>query len=730
MKRFIVLVASCVYLLLGIVNYSHYCQTQYSNLIAADTYSYSFAIPRDMLNVGPDYLQMLKKSADKNKVNILRTLSYYSSFEEQEANYDAYLYLSTNTKLFLNKTLSSGRYFTKEDMDNSSLFMSNHFSGQPNEIGVFESLRGSQKYTIYPMDRVVQNYPYAGLYQAECESDEAFMRFLGDYVSSMNDLFQENVCTIQDYLLERETSAVGPVNHTSKYVIFFFALALLSILAMFHTVCSSRETAIQKQFGFSALKISYELFLKQQMLVFLFINAFITLFIIVYSKNKELLLIILKDNFFFFLCFGGFYLLFSLCTIHFEKINTGVKGRKPVKWIVLADLLLKIILSVAVVNSFIAIQARLNAAKMEQENLSSWAEISDYGVLFPLCVGNDLVEMRNGVDTLRSQCLDFYLRLLEQNEAIYIGSESYSEMMIKLNPDSIYRDITVNTNYLEKFPIYDVDGNRILVDDNTEETIYLIPEKFRNDENAEKYIISNREKTYKSHLKKTGLARPKAKTISFVYTKEGQYIPTFSTEVSPQNNNCILDPIICVVTSKSVVLSDISFMTSNPEQLSLFVKLKDPVNPQPTYQELLPLLTQCDLEDNYLYLVQPNELHMAYARNLIDQIRGYTIFSAGLLAGIAAIIFQMIYVLFEENKDELFLKNIFGFSKAVRFRQFFLILFLSDMTEFCFSAIMLRGVSVTLSVFFVAKLIFEIAVAFVFLRFCDRNNMNKMLKGI
>ncbi|WP_061565796.1 hypothetical protein [Heyndrickxia coagulans] len=100
MKRFLTIFSFIMFITLALSNYYSYQAESYQKLVdPSGDYTYNFEIPEDVVNANPQRLTLLKKAAKKNKVNIIRTVSYYD--DKKEKTYTkAYLFLSTDTRLF------------------------------------------------------------------------------------------------------------------------------------------------------------------------------------------------------------------------------------------------------------------------------------------------------------------------------------------------------------------------------------------------------------------------------------------------------------------------------------------------------------------------------------------------------------------------------------------------------------------------------------------------------
>ncbi|WP_130808301.1 hypothetical protein [Senegalia massiliensis] len=187
MKRFLGIFTFTMFLILTLTNYYSYETESYQKLIdPSETYIYEFEIPDDILNDNPKLLTLLKKAAENNKINIIRTMSYYD--DEKENSYtEAYLFLTTDTRLFEKINFVEGYSLNIEDMKNPDLFISTDRTSSDNQRGVISNFGGKDTYSIHVMDNIISNYKYAGNYRIEATSKEKYDEFVAFFnnVSSL-----------------------------------------------------------------------------------------------------------------------------------------------------------------------------------------------------------------------------------------------------------------------------------------------------------------------------------------------------------------------------------------------------------------------------------------------------------------------------------------------------------------------------------------------------------------
>ncbi|MED4165004.1 DUF1430 domain-containing protein, partial [Halalkalibacterium halodurans] len=309
--------------------------------------------------------------------------------------------------------------------------------------------------------------------------------------------------------------------------------------------------------------------------------------------------------------------------------------------------------------------------------------------------------------------------------AIYIDSDIYTEDSLEINAgNNIIRYITVNPNYLDKYPIFDTEGNKIDINEENEHAVFLVPEQYKKKEDFNlDYFTSVREDRYKLHrdfYNQTDKA--KSKKIDFIYMKSGQKIFSMNPDVMPNNNNNIVDPIIQVMTEGNALVPDIHYTSSSNQ--TLFIKLINN-DSELTYKQLLPKLQEYKLDDNFPYLVQSNEVILSEINDLNSEAKtiGYILLFMFLI--LIMLLFQNIYLQFERNKFEFFLKKTFGHTFVGKYKKVLLLLLLTNLLEFIGGMFLIDS---SFFIIFIVKVLIELGLVILLIIYFERKNTVQVLK--
>lgn len=728
MKRFITIFSLFMFLILFAANYSDYDTETYNKLInSSSAFGFELTIPEDDYNASPSHLKYLKQAARDNNVNLVRTVSYYDN--KKNASYTAdYIYLVTDTAFFENITMKEGRFLSEEDMNNSSIFISTEKTDIDKQIGVIKDFGGEHYYSIYILDDILTQYKYSGKYRVECNSYSQFTDFVDDYVSYLKSKTPGIDLTREMFIVkdnEIQPKAKNSAISLEEVVIFFFLILFLTFL--FYLVSQTKAISVLKLNGFTKREVCSHIFISFFIKTTIISNiAVLLLMLIIPNNNVEFVIKVLSTNIFVFLL--ALLLLSCICIIYTRniKITYCIKGKKPIGAIILFNGIFKMAVSVVIIILMVNLIGNMRRISQKQNNLKHWDNASDYGVFYPVRVGDDSVAIRTGEHPLDVPTYNLYPFLNNEMKAIYINADLYTNESIETNKNNEYyiREITVNPNYLREYPIYDENGEFIDISEDTPYAVYLIPEQYKDKEDYNyKYFSRGREQYHELHTNLYNQEpKPKSTEVVFIYTKSGQNIFSFNSNILMENDNLIPDPIIYVMTEANSLIPDRHYTATSNQ--TLFIKLIDN-NTDLTYSALLDTLKEYSLDDNFPYLIRPNDIILQEINNLRTQatVTKYILLNLSVLLFITII--QSIYLLFQRNKFEYFLKKAFGHNFMKRYKNIFFILLIINVSECIVCSLF---IPTSFYYIILIKLIAELLLANGLIVYFERCNMSDILK--
>lgn len=725
MKRFLVIFSFVMFLVLAISNYFTYQTEAYRELIdSSKEYIYDFKIPEDILNADPKRLSLLKKAARKNKVNVIRSISYYDNKKEQTQT-EAYLLLTTDTRLFDKINITKGRSLTIEDMQFSKRYISTEGTSSQNKMGSIGNFGENGTYSIHVLDNLISNYKYPGNYKIEASSEKQYNNFITDYVNFIYDDTGEKFSPkmYQDVTSPNQIKVDNTID-TSILALFFITIMILTFL--FHLVMRTKEISVMRLNGRSMNTICLEIFIRFFTKVFLLSNVIlIPWMLLIKNNNFDFITKVYITNLIIYILLT--FISASLCYLYSKHIRivSSIKGKKPIRIISFLNGLFKVVVSILLLISAVNLFATLNQVNQKQSSLDQWSDFYNYGVFYPIKSGNDTDAIREGKYPLDIPTYNLYPYLNQQFEAIYIDSDLYTEESLELNAGKnniIY--ITVNPNYLKKYPILDKSGNEIEIDEKTEHSIYLVPEQYQEKEDFNLDFFSEaRRDSYELHHDFYGRSdKSNSKEIKFIYTKENQEIFSMNPDVMPNHDNMIIDPIVQVVTEENAMVPDIHY-TSTSNQ-TLFIELTKS-DTELTYSKLLSKLQEYELDDNFPYLVQTNEVILEEINDLNNEVKAISYILLFMFGLFIMLLFQNIYLQFERNKYEFFLKKSLGKTFTEKYKKILYLLLLTNLIEYIAMLLLIDNQFFAL---FIGKLLIEVVLISLLIIYFERKNTIQILK--
>lgn len=725
MKRFIQLFMIIMFFVLFAANYFSYQTESYQTLInSSQTYTFGFKVPEDIINADPKNIVWLKDAANKNNVNISRSFSYHDN-EKDESYTEEYIWLTTNTRLFQQIRLSEGEMLTHDDMLDPEKFMSTNHTNSNNQVGVIANFGGGGNYSISILDHLTSNYRYSGRYRVEADSPEQFNQFIQDYVNYINESSHE-AFTPDMYQDNTEEERINSQTDFDILIFILFFLVIMFLTFLYDLISQTKAISVMKLNGHTRNYICYQVFIKFFSINFLLSQVLIIPFLFfIKDNNFDFICRIFLTNFFVFITL--LCLLTLICQVYTSRIKMTycINGKKPIGAIAFLIILFKLIVSTIIIVCVISLISDLTHIQQKQEALNNWAKSSNLGVFHPVKSGDDTELIRAGEYPLDIPTYSMYPKLNQTFEAIYINSDLYTTESIEVNVGNDYiKSITVNPNYLKTYPLYDSEGKQIEISEDVEETVYLIPEQYREKEELnDDYFSSAREGFYKLHQELYEQNdKQKSTEVIFVYMKPGQEVFSLNTNVMPNHYNIIIDPIIQVMTESNALVPD-TFYTSTSNQ-TLFIKLIE-TDPELTYEKLLPILREYGLDDNFPHLIRINDLILNEINVLKQEVYLTITILLALTVLLMITLIQYVYLLFQRHLYEFFVRKTFGQSFLNKYHKLLILSLLLNIIEYiiCLSIIQTDFYHI-----FILKIVIEFGIMIAMINYFEKQNVVNILK--
>ena len=720
MKKVVAVTAAIVLIILALSAAITYSNENISKLRSIPS-QYRYAMEIDTYET--EVLDAMIAVASQKDVDIVRQVSYYD-YESNKSVVTDYVY--TTSEYGKKCTLTEGRMLNSSDMEHSDTFLSTIQTNEQNQLGVVYGFNKSTAFYIRPLLSLSQKYETKGTYNLLVSSQadaEAFAIELLKYIDREYDI----AFGMEDYSIIMNSTFQGIDDNLSSILLYikivaFFALFLI---IAFSCVFLNKEIAVLKTAGYSSGKSVSHAILRSlsRSIAVVFILIIAGLFVVdsfqVYLVT-ELLPTLVAYAVLEFLTAAIVYNGYAM-TI---KLTYAVKGKAPLRIVGVANLAFYVLTSIICVAVLNATVVNIGKVNIRTAGLADWTEIQDYGVFFPVSSGLDQNAIRQGEYPLDVPSYEFFRFASANEDAIYIQTSSFVEEIDRLNTDILCRIMVCNTNYLLKFPIMDVNGNIVKVEDSEEETVYLIKEMYKQREDEFVEVLTSDRVSFHDnlHVDLYGYEeRPLARKIKIIYVADDQEFFSINPDVAPGNHNLISDAIVQVITESNCLVPDINLFNSRPY---LFIPLNG-LSPAEKKAALMEELKKNSLDDNLINFVIPNTI----IRQEIDELRVQTralLAVAGIFTLLMIItISQAIASLFRINEYRCFVLLSLGRSRAERWRRIIIPLAIAQII------ILLAGYAITrqhgIGLLLIVQIL-EVTFAFALMAVGEKKNIIKVLK--
>lgn len=612
----------------------------------------------------PEIIDAMITIAQVDEVNIVRQVNYRD--ENNVSVTKDFIY--TIGKYEKRLELISGRMLTQTDAK-STHFVSTENTGSNEQVGKLYHFGKSISYYILPLSTLSEQYDTKGVYNISAVDEEEAEDFLNHLLECLDTEYNLNFDSSK-FILRNTTmnSSSASMFENVLSIVKIAVYCLLALIVLFSCIFFTKEISVLKINGYSNIQI---------------VNK-----IIMNSMGKVILCSLAISIIIMFLVDGGkFNLFFSVfpkmllagvisltlstviyyCYVRITKETQGVKGKSPIKLVSITNLVFYVILSVICVGIMGTFGSNIAKVEQKKQNISSWQKVQNYGVFFPGSSGLDQSAIHRGEYPLDIPSYEFFKYINLNENGIYAASQPFTEKNASYNTSILSRIFIVNANYLDLFPIMTADGVPVTVSQTEEKSIYLIPEKYRNQEDEIVPVLQQDRVSFHDDLH-IGLYgydyKPHAKEIEIIYVADRQEYFSINTDVAIDNNNMISDAVVLVLTDGNCLVPDINLFGSNP---SLYIPLGS-LSTTDKQIELLDVLKANSLEDNFPYFVQSNTLVFQQ----IDVLRSQTYALLAVLLIVIAVmllnIVQGIVSLFRLNEYRCFILMSLGRPKPETLR--------------------------------------------------------------
>ncbi|PFX55620.1 bacteriocin-associated protein [Bacillus wiedmannii] len=691
-----------------------------------------FVIPDVLGFANPSEIYpILLEAAKESHTNIFRTNVAYH--EDEHAEILKYVLLTTETIYFKQFQLSGGDVLKPKDTFQGNAFLSTVHTKDTKQKGVIKDFGDNHVITIKPLQTSYEHLPMAGRYVVEGVDDKSYDAFLKLFSKKLNQHFKPKQYIVADdfkrNLSNNEEALDSPINSLSyiQYMVFIVLLCFL----IYYVFNEAKRIGVIKMHGVSNLRLWFIVIgrtIASMFVLSIGISVLATAFVknvtsgfiytIMFDQCKTYLIITILS-------------LVSYFYISKIKVNQMIKNRKDTKGIFVFNTLLKVTCSIIFVLLGTSILEQYITVKEKQVNLKNWEKNKDYGVFYPLSVGND--EEQQGMHKTASSINGDLYPILNKMGAVLIDSKEYEEIELSRNKD--YKGIwsvTLNNNYLREFPLYDIHNQRVQVSEDTENWILLVPEKYQNREKEIlRFFEERRKPAIEYEEKRMHREVPnhlRNRKIDIIWIKNNQEIFSFNPDVYKSDNNKIRDEIIEVMTEKNSFVGERDLILGGGANDPLKIKLIKR-DAGLTYKTLEPELKRLGLDDNLRYLVTVDQYISKDIYNLQKTMKILLTVTSGLIVGILFLVTQNIIVYFNKNQQKIVVHRLFGVDFFRTYKGYMLQFVLMWIVQLSICFIVKKEFDLKLLTVVAMLILIEFTASIIALITMERRNKKTVIKG-
>lgn len=630
--------------------------------------------------LGSDLFNIISTLSKEINVNVIKT--DYLMIDGTETIVKSVYINDATDNIFINDNLQNGQFISNED-NHLNKYISTKKSNDEFYKGKLFDFLDDDKVEIWTLERFLEERgSLDGDYIIRASNSESIKYFI-DELSIRSGISKDDLLQQKTFVGVEE----APIETIAKIGIFI-SLSVFALLGIFYAIQKSKKIGVLKLNGFSSITIWFDLISPIFYWIILF-TLLIDIIIVLFIKNNsmnfmvdvfkvELLVIVLL-----FLTS-----LFIYWIIKNNKISNLIKNKKTVKYVVFLAYSIKVVVFIILIAFIVFIGSGYKQANYELNKMKNWESVSDFAVLVNLETGEDAASIKQGDIVLDKDFANYY-QFLENKGAIYTNvTEFVPHVQFKskfnestgtydyvdyFNSNVVPQDYSVTTfqinkNYLKKYPLYDLNGNEIKV--NNKDRCILIPESRKNEQKQleelykDAYIDS-----IKSSERRQGIETnriPEVEIKSIIYKEDSNGYFTFSTDFE-NSNYLIYSPIFEVLSDDNMTIFEKSSSYIQGLDSPLKIDLKGATSKQ-LNENITSVLEKYNLEDNQLKYMTIGEVFSTQINSLKNLCRQYIIALIVAIAIMVLITMHLTRLLIESKKQKYCVQKLYGYSFMDRYK--------------------------------------------------------------
>ena len=298
----------------------------------------------------------------------------------------------------------------------------------------------------------------------ESQNTEQVSAFIESLTTKYNELYQPSF-TVQDFQYTDYPETIILLDHRPVRNLIVISLIFFLLFTALWLFDNARKLSILRLNGLSCATILYKVLIKH--LLFLFGSC--CLVQLIFDPSIFLLNMFHQFAFFTVSIISLLGVVYFLCTTSFvENLNRKSYART----FIFSLYFFKTIAFVWCLASVLTLVELVNLSLLPSTYPD---EFSEYAVFYNTYSGKNNHEVISIENNVLSAQQDRLYQYLEENGMLLIGTVSYF-----MEEKEINRKICVNVNYLQKYPIISVTGQKIAISPEETQRVFLVPERLEN----------------------------------------------------------------------------------------------------------------------------------------------------------------------------------------------------------------------------------------------------------
>lgn len=466
-----------------------------------------------------------------------------------------YIYLTYNqTSYFSNFSLLDGDFPSDTTMEDFYLSTSQN----KKVTGKLFSYTNENKFDIKPLKKFPNDKLITGNYIVSLQDMNKVDSFINSLEKNLNIKIKYSNYEFQE-----------PIGSFWLQVIPLILLYVLSFLiTIYYYFLQYKNFAVQLLNGYGAINVWKKYLF--EICFYYFVAMFLSTGFIAIVKVGFLLFTLewletLKTYFLYQSIIGIiFCFVISLLFIRVGNIDisSSLKNKKPLKQIQILNGFTKVLFSgVILYLIFVSYSSFSLLYRYYETNASKWNVLKSYGVM------NTSAPTPNGdqpkaVLNLFKKHYELFKYTNDRGAILVKVSDAYEAKQVGVvipNQSKFAEKIVrINNNYLKLNPIKSVDNKVVKIDENNEQLIILVPEKYQSEERELRAYLED-EYAFQKYGAKNSFLQDIGEPIEsvesefyrIIWVKDGQSYFTFSNHHAKDTNNYFYDGIGVVLTNKN-----------------------------------------------------------------------------------------------------------------------------------------------------------------------------------